>query len=95
MDKFTNSANPGAHLVDTFPILDKLPDVFAPWRKDAIEQQAFNIKTYTDLLNGVTKSLETGSASQSKVNSFAAMLVTQREKLGLDELDIAYLAGTM
>jgi hypothetical protein len=31
---------PGAHLVDTFPILDKLPDILAPWRKEAKEKHA-------------------------------------------------------
>lgn len=35
MDSFTRDCAPGAHLVDTFPILDLLPDFLSPWRKDA------------------------------------------------------------
>lgn len=35
---FLPDCAPGAHLVDSFPILDKLPDFLAPWRKRAQEQ---------------------------------------------------------
>ncbi|KAJ7198958.1 cytochrome P450, partial [Mycena pura] len=31
-------SSPGAHLVDTFPILDRLPDFLAPWRAEAKEK---------------------------------------------------------
>jgi hypothetical protein len=32
---FVIASNPGAHLVDSFPILDKLPDFLSPWRHQA------------------------------------------------------------
>ena len=33
---FIYGCYPGAHLVDTFPILDKLPDFLALWRAEAL-----------------------------------------------------------
>lgn len=35
VESFSEDCRPGAHLVDTFPILDSLPDILAPWRNDA------------------------------------------------------------
>ena len=32
---FIRDISPGAHLVDTFPILDRLPDFLSPWRAEA------------------------------------------------------------
>lgn len=34
-DSFAKDCAPGAHLVDTFPVLDFFPDFLSPWRKDA------------------------------------------------------------
>lgn len=33
LEGFIRDCYPGAHLVDTFPILDFLPDFLAPWRE--------------------------------------------------------------
>jgi len=38
---FLPDCAPGAHLVDSFPILDRLPDILAPWRKKAQEKHAY------------------------------------------------------
>lgn len=35
LDDFIQDCLPGAHLVDTFPILDLLPDFLSPWRNGA------------------------------------------------------------
>jgi hypothetical protein len=32
---FIRDVAPGAHLVDTFPLLDLLPDFLSPWRAEA------------------------------------------------------------
>jgi len=37
---FLPDCAPGAHLVDSFPILDQLPDILAPWRKTALDKYA-------------------------------------------------------
>lgn len=93
MDKFLSSSNPGANVVDSIPVLDGLPDILAPWRKDALKQRAFNQKTYLGLVNDVKDKLQSGGLTDT--DCFAATLCDQHEKLGLDDLDIAYLAGSM
>ena len=90
MDKFLSSSNPGANVVDSIPVLDGLPDILAPWRKDALKQRAFNQKTYLGLVNDVKDKLQSGGLTDT--DCFAATLCDQQEKLGLDDLDIAYLA---
>jgi hypothetical protein len=35
LENFTQDTYPGAHLIDTFPILDCLPEFLAPWRAEA------------------------------------------------------------
>lgn len=35
LESFALDMHPAAHLVDTFKMLDYLPGVFAPWRKQA------------------------------------------------------------
>lgn len=44
LENFIRDTYPGAHLVDTFPILDYLPDVFAPWRAEARRKHEFEVE---------------------------------------------------
>ena len=46
MEEFGRSAVAGAHLVDTFPILDKLPDFLAPWRAEALRKHDLELQVY-------------------------------------------------
>ena len=36
LENVVRESYPGAHLVDTFPILDRLPDFLSPWRARAL-----------------------------------------------------------
>lgn len=44
LENLVKETYPGAHLVDTFPILDRLPDVLAPWRVRARQNHAIEMK---------------------------------------------------
>lgn len=44
VDGFVRDCAPGAHLVDTFPILDLLPDFLSPWRGEASRKHEFEMK---------------------------------------------------
>ena len=44
VDGFVRDCMPGAHLVDTFPILDILPNILSPWRKEASDKHLFEMK---------------------------------------------------
>ncbi|TFK54098.1 cytochrome P450 [Heliocybe sulcata] len=82
---------PGAHLVDSLPILDKLPDVLAPWRKHALQGYKRTTAIYGGLAKDVLQRVSQGDVS---TECFTARLWAQQEKLNLDDESIAYLAGT-
>ncbi len=44
VEGFVRECMPGSHLVDTFPVLDLLPDSLAPWRKQALRKHEFEMK---------------------------------------------------
>ena len=44
LEDFIHDCYPGSHLVDTFPVLDKLPDFLSPWRKGAKKKHARDSK---------------------------------------------------
>ena len=93
LERFLASAVPGANLVDLFPSLDLLPDSLAPWRPAALDQRAFTHRVFKRLLNEVRDKLTRGKLAAE--DAFAARLWQDRERFAMDELDVAYLAGTM
>ena len=93
LELFLASANPGANLVDLFPSLDLLPDFLAPWRPAALDQRAITHRVFKGLLSDVRDKLARGELALA--DAFAARLWQDREQFGMDELDVAYLAGTM
>ena len=93
MERFLASANPGANLVDLLPSLDRLPDFLAPWRAAALYQQKVTQSCYIGLLKEVKEKISSGEVAHDGV--FAARLLQDKDKFRLDDLDVAYLAGTM
>ncbi|KAF8518571.1 cytochrome P450, partial [Gautieria morchelliformis] len=93
LERMLASANPGTHLVDLLPSLDRLPDVLAPWRAAALDQRALNHRVFLGLLRSVREKVARGELAAD--NAFATRLWEGRERFAMDELDVAYLAGTM
>ncbi|KZT68381.1 cytochrome P450 [Daedalea quercina L-15889] len=91
LQSFTQDMHPYAHLVDRFPALDWLPDVLAPWRVEARKKGEYEIKFYTRLLSDVKARMD---AAGGQLECFAAGLWENVEQLGLDELSMAYVAGS-
>ncbi|KAF8180743.1 cytochrome P450 [Mycena galopus ATCC 62051] len=87
---FVQDINPGAHLVDTFPILDQLPDFLATWRAEAKKKHEREMDLYGRLSVSVKTTMETDTA----LECFAARLWDQQEKLKLTDEEIYYIAGT-
>lgn len=48
---------PGSHLVDTFPILDLLPDFLSPWRKKALAKHKKEVEVRFDYRFFLSKSM--------------------------------------
>ncbi|KAJ7350048.1 cytochrome P450 [Mycena albidolilacea] len=69
---FVFDINPGAHLVDTFPMLDLLPDFLSPWRAEArrkhLRELAVNM-LYGGLWMDVKKRMEEDASPHACGNS--------------------------
>ncbi|KAF8955138.1 cytochrome P450, partial [Flammula alnicola] len=92
LDGFIADCYPGAHLVDTFPVLDKiLPSFLAPWRAAATKKHEKEMKLYTRLVLEVKKRMEGG---EPDLECFSARLWEQQAQLDLDLVTISYVAGS-
>ncbi|KAG5638109.1 hypothetical protein H0H81_001787 [Sphagnurus paluster] len=91
LSNFIRNALPGAHLVDTFPLLDKLPDFLSPWRRQALDNGRDELKLFGRLTGDVKKKMDDLHVD---IECFAARLWDQQNKLKLDFEDVARIAGT-
>ncbi|KLO17437.1 cytochrome P450 [Schizopora paradoxa] len=91
VDGFVRDCMPGAHLVDTFPILDVLPDILSPWRKEASDKHMFEMRLYQRLL------LEAKDKTYTATNDgdcFASRVWADKDKHQLDLVSMSYLVGS-
>ncbi|KAK7044399.1 cytochrome P450 [Favolaschia claudopus] len=89
VENFIHDTYPGAHLVDTLPFLDRLPDFLAPWRAEAKQKFAKDSQTYTRLINEVKSRMDANVG----LECFSARLYDQQEKMNLSNEELAYLVG--
>ncbi|KZV85276.1 cytochrome P450 [Exidia glandulosa HHB12029] len=90
LESFVTDMHPRAYLVDTFPVLDYLPDALAPWRQKAKKMHAVEVEFYTRLLMEVKGRMDKGE----NLECFAARLWEDNEKNQLDLTTLAYVAGS-
>ncbi|KAJ7250754.1 cytochrome P450 [Mycena rebaudengoi] len=90
LDNFVRDTYPGAHLVDTFPILDRLPGFLSPWRAEAQRKHDQEVKLYTRLSLEVKTRMEEDLSTEC----FAARLWDQQAKMNLTTEELSYIAGT-
>ncbi|KAL0575803.1 hypothetical protein V5O48_006157 [Marasmius crinis-equi] len=92
---FVREAFPGAHIVDSFPWLDDiLPEILAPWRKEATERHKYAMSVYQRLALEVKSQMENDEAG---VECFTARVWEEVKAQGKTEVDLeelAYLPGT-
>lgn len=91
IEMFIKHASLGAHLVDTFPILDKLPDFLAPWRLEAKKHHEEDIKLARRLTLEVKDRMEAGEVG---LECFAARLWDTSASMQFLVDDISYIAGS-
>ncbi|PCH40323.1 cytochrome P450 [Wolfiporia cocos MD-104 SS10] len=90
LETFIQDIHPARYLVDTLPVLDWLPDMLAPWRAEACKKHTYEIAFYSRLLQEVKERMDKGEP----LECFAARLWEDVEKNGLDEISMAYVAGS-
>ncbi|KAF7326750.1 hypothetical protein MVEN_02594000 [Mycena venus] len=81
---------PGAHLVDAFPVLDRLPNFLSPWRAEAQRKHQRELEVYGRLALEVKAQME----KDPEIECFAARLWDQQEKLNLTNEELFYIAGS-
>ncbi|KAI0079803.1 cytochrome P450 [Panus rudis PR-1116 ss-1] len=91
LENFIRNTYPGSHLVDSFPILDLLPDFLSPWRKEARKRHEVELALYKRLADDVKYRMENGNEA---VECFTARLWEQKDKIGIDLYDLYYTSGT-
>ncbi|KZT66878.1 cytochrome P450 [Daedalea quercina L-15889] len=82
--------HPFGHVVDMLPILDRLPDVLAPWRVEARRKNISDFQFYSRLLRDVKQKMD----ANTHVECFAARLWDSAKYIGIDERTMAYVAGS-
>ncbi|KAJ6566138.1 cytochrome P450, partial [Mycena capillaripes] len=87
---FVGDISPGSHLVDIFPILNRLPDFLSPWRAKAKKTHQREVEVYGRLALEVKARMGKDIAMEA----FAARLWEQQEKLNLTDVGIFYIAGS-
>ncbi|EJD42206.1 cytochrome P450 [Auricularia subglabra TFB-10046 SS5] len=90
LESFVTDIHPRAHLVDTFPALDYLPDFMAPWRREARRKHAVEVEFYSRLLLEVKGRMDGGES----LECFAARLWENNGTNQLDLTTLAYIAGS-
>lgn len=86
LDDFLPECQPGAHLCDMFPVLDRLPDVFAPWRLEAKAKHDIEKRLYMTLVKEVKDDMDAGIADECLTKN----LWEQHRKGKFDEETLAY-----
>ncbi|KLO19076.1 cytochrome P450 [Schizopora paradoxa] len=93
VEGFIRDCMPGAHLVDTFPTLDLLPDFMSPWRKEARKKHEYEMNLYGRLFLEVTKKYEISGGTTSEC--FSSRLWEERKNHSLDFKSMTYIVGTV
>ncbi|KAK0205295.1 cytochrome P450 [Desarmillaria ectypa] len=89
--RLTRAAMPGAHLVESFPWMQRIPSKYAKWKREAEGWYAKDSFMFESLFKSVKDRLAKGDERPS----FAATLVQDARRHGLTERESSWLAGAM
>jgi cytochrome P450 len=92
MQLFFANIRPGAWLVDWIPALDILPDIFAPWRKQAVAIREQIMPFYRVFDHQMKERVENGTAPDCFV---AQLLQEQRGKRTWSEIEYSHLIAEL
>lgn len=91
MQEFSEAAQPGRNIAETFPVLAKLPRWMQWWRKEALQsfhrQAAIWMKYWTSL----REQMDSKQAPECFVKQF---IETDYAKHGISELQASFVAGS-
>ncbi|KAH9175638.1 cytochrome P450 [Lactarius sanguifluus] len=85
------AATPGSFLVESFPWMMYIPERFAQWKREGLQQAAEHQEMFLRLLNRVRGDLANGGTRPS----ISASLILGADRNLLAEAEMAFLAGSM
>lgn len=92
MKEFSDNAAPGKYLAETFPPLSKLPIGLQWWRKSVEPLYQRQVNIWMKFWNNLKVQLDLKTAPECFVKQ---VIETDYQKLGVSELQAAFLAGSM
>ncbi|OCH89087.1 cytochrome P450 [Obba rivulosa] len=87
LERLGNALRPGAYLIDTFPILRRVPGYLSTMKNHHQQE----LKLFSGQMARVRAALGTGEVQPC----FATYLLENQAQLGLSDAELAYLAGSM
>ncbi|KAI9442995.1 cytochrome P450 [Lactarius indigo] len=86
-----HAATPGSFFVEFFPWMMYIPERFAKWKREGLQQAAEHQEMFLRLLNRVRGDLASGGTRPS----ISASLILDADRNLLTETEMAFLAGSM
>lgn len=90
-DAFIDASSPGTYLVEIFPWMRHFPSSIAKWKKVAEETFEDGSALFQSLFRDVEDRIRDGDERPS----FVGTLIRERQRHSLNDLEAAWLAGTM
>ncbi|CAG8214192.1 unnamed protein product [Penicillium olsonii] len=84
-------ASPGAYLVDSMPVLNRLPDAMAPFKKEGRRLHEEELTLFRELQSDVRRAVEKGYEGQSFTRTF----LENQSRYQLSDDEGAYVIGTL
>lgn len=84
-------ASPGAYLVDTFPVLMRLPKFLAPFKRELEGHHKKEIGLFRELMENVRTDMRRGQARPC----WERTLIEEQQRYGLSDDEGAYVIGTL
>jgi hypothetical protein len=84
MRRATEALHPGAHLVETFPILDCLPDFLAKWRRRAKEDFVKFSAKFEEMFLGVKEKFV--SLDTARLLTYHILIIWENSWMGWNKI---------
>ncbi|EIM88908.1 cytochrome P450 [Stereum hirsutum FP-91666 SS1] len=91
MHRLVRATLPGAFLVEIFPVMKRLPEFLAPWKKEGLEWHRRDTVMFQEFMDKVRGQMKAGESKPS----FAAGLIEKEKHHNLSKKEESWLAGTM
>ncbi|KAM0753795.1 putative O-methylsterigmatocystin oxidoreductase [Meredithblackwellia eburnea MCA 4105] len=90
-EKMTKTAVAGRYIVDSIPVLNYLPHILAPWKREGDRLFVETLALFTKHVNAVKKDIKEGR----DVHCFTRYILELQKSYGLQDDEATFLSGAM